>query len=204
MRRRSEVKPESIPEAARETAQQLKDELQPPPKHIEFDSANRSPPDELSPDIQRIVETQFVEKPFEEYQKLETKLRGLGSEQRSDHGSVNRALDEAEGNARLAFRLMITMKAERRRWESANDVIFGAMRTEATRILQSEKSSGLRNKMITDLDVESMCATKFGEEWKAQQTGRRRVELAERSMENMSELWNSRCRSLQAMLAKIR
>lgn len=196
---------EAAAEAIAETSAKLAGELDTnarPTGHVTFDSANRAKESPLDPDFERIVETIFVEQPLEMYTKLEKALRvGDG---RADHGSVNKSLDEAESNARLAFRLSITAKLERDRWERENDVVFAGMRAEATSVLQREKDQKLRSKQITDADVESACAALFPDEWRHQEHKRRKVELMVKNMENLAEMWASRCRSLQAMLAKQR
>src|ERR1700722_7126194 len=178
MRRRSQVAPESIPENARPAAEALKEELDPtvkPVSRITFGSANRGDgkEDELHEGFQKIVESVFVENPWEEYKRLEAKLH-IGQEGRALHATVNGALDEAETNARKAHRLWMTARVERSRWELANAAIFGAAKIEATRILQHEKDEGKRNKQITDADVEAMLVTKFGDEWLSQQNKRKR------------------------------
>lgn len=172
-------------------------------RHIEFETANAAKQRPLNPEIERIVETVFVEHPFEEYKRLEKALE-LGPEKRSDHGSVNASLDAAERNARLAHRVMITAKAEQHRWELENAEIFAAMRLESTKVLQSEKDAGKRNKTITDADVDSMCARLFGDEWVYQQLKRRRVDLAVKNMDNLVDVWTSRCNSLRVIFQKQR
>ncbi len=98
----------------------------------------------------------------------------------------------------------MTAKIEVIGWELDNAVIFAGMRAEATKILQREKEQGVRNKQITDADVTSMCAALYPDEWRAQEVKRAEVEAMVRSMENLNMNWMSRCRSLQAMLAKQR
>jgi hypothetical protein len=206
MRRRSAVVIEDLPPKAQQAAKDLKEELDPsqPTSHIEFPSAHGKIQEEpLHGGYQKIVESIFVEDPFEKYKQLERKLQ-VGQEGRALHASVNAALDEAESNARLAHKLWMSAKVERDRWERQNAIVFSAMRTEATRALQSEKDQGKRNKTITDADVDNQAALMFQDEWLSQQNKRKRVEAMERSMENLNELWISRCRSLQAMLSKQR
>jgi hypothetical protein len=206
MRRRSAVTPESLPDKAQEAAKALRDELEPstqPVDHITFPSANKAQEEPLPQGFSKIVESIFITEPYEVYLQLEKKLK-VGQEGRALHASVNAALDEAESNARIAHKLWMSAKVERDRWERANTIIFSAMRTEATRALQHEKAEGTRNKQITDADVDNAAAAMFKEEWLSQQNKRKRVEAMERSMENLNELWISRCRSLQAMLSKQR
>jgi hypothetical protein len=170
--------------------------------HVEFERANKRAPAPLHEGFEKIVETLFVEKPFEVYQKLEAALK-VGDD-RGEHSALNRSLDNAESNARLAHRLWMTAKVERERWEIENGIIFGAMKHEASKTLQREKDQGLRSKQITDADVETMCAVIFPDEYKAQEVKRKKVKAVEESMANLTEMWISRCRSLNAMLSKSR
>jgi hypothetical protein len=196
------------PEVAK-TSEQLQDELDKNAraelrKGIEFERPNNAPQKESPLDVEfdRIATTLIVEHPMEIYQKLEAALK-VG-DQRTDHGSVNKSLDEAESNCRLAHRLWSSAKLEYERWRLDNNQVFGAMWLEATVVLQKEKDAKLRNKQITDADVESMCSSLFPEQWRAQEIKRKKVELMVKSMENLTECWISRCRSLQAMLSKQR
>jgi hypothetical protein len=173
---------------------------------IEFDTAQpggKPKPASMSDDFERITETVFINNnAFDEYRKLEADLR-VG-EKRNDHGSVNQALDNAESNARMAHKLWMTAKVELEKWELDNAVIFASMRDEVTSTLQAEKEQGKRAKQITDADVENAMALHYGDEWKHHQLRRRKFKLMADSMGNLNELWISRCRSLQAMLAKQR
>jgi hypothetical protein len=192
--------------AANGTAEKLKKELDAnEPKrrdHVEFERANRKGPVPLNEGFERIVETLFVEKPFETYQKLEAALK-VGDD-RGDHSALNRSLDNAESNARLAHRLWMTAKVERERWEIENGIVFGAFKHEAMKTLQHEKDQGLRSKQITDADMETMCMVLFPVEYKEQEIKRKKVKATEESMANLAEVWLSRCRSLNAMLSKSR
>jgi hypothetical protein len=206
MRRRAAVTTESLPEKAQQPAKDLRDELEPstqPVDHISFPSANKAQEEPLPGGFSKIVESIFIAEPYEVYLALEKKLK-VGQEGRAIHASVNAALDEAESNARTAHKLWMSARVERDRWERANAIIFSAMRTEATHALQHEKDKGTRNKQITDADVDNAASAMFKDEWLSQQNKRKRVEAMEKSMENLNELWISRCRSLQAMLSKQR
>lgn len=173
-------------------------------KSVEFERPNNTKAVEspLDPEFDQIATTIIIDHPFEVYQRLEVALK-VG-DRRSDHGSVNQALDEAETNCRLAHRLWTTARIEYERWRLDNEIVFGAMKIEATAVLQREKDQKLRNKQITDADVDAMCAVLYAEQWRAQEVKRKKVELMVRSMENLNECWLSRCRSLQAMLSKQR
>ena len=170
--------------------------------YVEFERANKRDPVPLDPGFERIVESIFIEKPFETYQKLEAALK-IGDD-RGEHSALNRSLDNAETNARLAHRLWMTAKVERERWEIENGIIFGGMKHEAMKTLQHEKDQGLRSKQITDSDMETMCMVLFPDQYKKQEIMRKKVKATEESMSNLTEMWISRCRSLQAMLSKSR
>jgi len=171
------------------------------PAH-QFPRANPGGERELSPPFARIVEKVFVENPEAIYDHLEKQLR-IG-EKRTDHGTLMKALDEAEDNARWAHRLWITGKIEVERWELDNASVWGAMREEANGALQREKDSKSRSKAITDADVEGMAAIMYPEQYAAQQIKRRRNSQMTKSLENLSQMWESRCRSLNTMLSRQR
>ncbi len=150
----------------------------------------------------RIVETIFVDDPWGEYKELH-RLLEVGDD-RNEYGAVIKALDRAEVNARRAYALYATAVVARREWELANEVVFSAARKEATRRLQHEKNEKTRTKMITDADVESQIAIMFPDEWKAQELRRTKMKAMVDSMQHLSEMWSSKCRSLQTMASKLR
>lgn len=158
--------------------------------------------DPLNPRVQRIVDSVFIDDPDVVYARVEASLR-VG-EKRTDYATLMRALDEAETNARDAHRLMITAKLEVERWELENKPIFAAMREQARDAIQLEKDKKQRSKAVTDADVEDMAAIMFPDEYAAQQLKQRRADLAVKSMEDLVAKCDSRCRSLQTMLSKLR
>ncbi len=217
MRKRGEPRPAPAPDrssapaedagaakksAVEEISGRLRDELAPKPRY-DFPSAQRRGTEkELREDLRRVVETMFVQDVTKDWRILREGL-SLGDKV-SDHGAVMRALDKAEERAHLAFMLFVTAKAELERWELDNEVLHGAMWSEANRSLQQEKDDKHRSKQITDADIRARCATLFPEEWAAQEAKRKRYKLAVDAFENLAECWSSRCRSLQAILGKSR
>lgn len=182
------------------TEKEIRENAQPPSS---WSNPNRqSKVSSFDPGFQSVIETLWVQDIKATYDSLEEALR-VG-DQRTDYGSVMRHLDEAERNARIAHKLWISSKLEKRRWDLDNEVTFGAMRGEATASLQREKEKGLRAKQITDADVESRCATMFPDEYRSQEITRYKLHLLVDSMQNLSDLWQSRCKSLQVILSKQR
>jgi uncharacterized Zn finger protein (UPF0148 family) len=159
-----------------------------------------TPPREPWP---QLVETVFAPIDVMEAYKHLQKALVIG-EQRAEYGVALKHLDEAEDNARLAHRLMLVAKAEHKAWELDNAVIFGAMRKEAERVLSQEKKDGLRTKQITDGDVEAQIAVMFGDEYKLNEMRRYKMRKMIESLENLVEICNSRCRSLQVIVGKQR
>lgn len=210
MRKRSEIKTDAeapkaeAPKAEKSEAAKAKASIEKTaPDEIRFASAMRKGKEhELREDMERIVEAVFVNDLHATWQKLQAAL--TVGEKRSDHGTLQAALDEAESNAQLAHRLYVTAKIERERWESENDVIFGAMWSEAAKDLHKEKESGARSKQITDADVKARVAVMHPDEYAHQESKRAKVKATVDTMANLSEVWMSRCRSLQAMLGKLR
>ena len=72
------------------------------------------------------------------------------------------------------------------------------------RDLQREKESGTRNKQITDEDVQSRAAQLFPDEYRASEARYSRVKRMVDSMEHLSRMWESRCRSLASFVTKMR
>lgn len=218
MKKRSEVKadrvevevphangkasPENKKKAVEELSNQLSDELNPKPLPFEFPTANPARKNKINPELQKIVETVFINDLHGEWQKLKEALK-IG-EKRSDHGTLHKELDYAETRAYRAHRLYLSAKLERDRWERENEVMFGAFWSEATRSLQKEKDDNVRSKQITDADVKARCATLFPDDYQAQELERAKVKGAIDSMEDLSEEWKSRCRTLQTMMGKLR
>lgn len=157
---------------------------------------------ELDPGFLRIVGAVVIDDPWSTYKQLEEQL--VIGDKRGDYGTVAKRLDEAETNARLAHKLWQSAIVERKRWEYDRQVVFSAMRTEANRSLQEEKDKGQRNKAITDADVEARIATLYPDDYRTQELKRERVKAMVASMENLCELWMSRCRTLNTMLGKQR
>lgn len=196
MRKRSEVKPdvEEVEETGHVTGEPV------PP--ISFDSANEATEIPIGEAFSTIIDTIFVDDPAGVYQKLENALTvGVN---RSEHGFLQEALDNAESNARLAHRLWTTASLERQRWELENEVVFAAMRRTANEVLERERAQKVRSKTITESDVDSMCAALYPDEYRAQELRRGKVKAMEESMRNLADLWKSRCGSLQTMLSKLR
>lgn len=152
----------------------------------------------LTGDFMRIVESIYIDRPFESYKRLEQAL--VLGETRGDYGSLVKALDEAETNAREAHRLWMTARLERVRWEKDNEMVRAAMRQEATRHLEQEKEAGARKKQITEADVEGTCNALFPDEWKHQEMKREKVKAMEETTKNLCERWSSRCAGLQTMV----
>lgn len=191
-------------EKANEISKELAKELSTPPApKFEFERAQRAgKAHELRQDLEQIVETVFVNDMAKMWQRLREGLT-IGVK-RSDHGTLMKALDLAEKRAHDAHRLYVTAKIERERWERQNEKVFGAMWSKATEVLQQEKTEGFRNKAITDADVRSKVATMFMDEYEAQEVRRLKIKSTVDSIEDLAEQWKSRCRTLQAMLNKMR
>lgn len=164
-----------------------------------FDSAN-APKEVAMPRVMaRIVEMEFEDGTdlVKEKVRLEEAL-----DTTSKLGQQANALEQAEVNARAAFKLLIRFREMHQAWERDNATIFATSWNEASLTLQREKDKGFRSKQITDKDVEMMVATMFPDEWKSQEIKRLRAKSTEKSLEHLVEMWSSKCRSLNALVSK--
>lgn len=139
---------------------------------------------------------------FDAYPRLEAALKI--DAQRTDYGTLLRALDESEDNAREAHKLYVNAVIERERVELESEAVLASMREEAHRELQLEKDQGLRSKQITDADVSATCAGKFPDEWQAQQRRKSEAKRSCEHLERFADLWKERIRTLQVMITTIR
>lgn len=205
------AKKEAEEAAAASSTSDRSDEVPPPAesepagekKKLDFPTAQRKATVKaIRPDAQRVIETVFVEDIHKEWKDLEKGLE-LG-EKRSEHAYAQEALDKAAGRAYRAHRLYLTARAALEEWELENEVIFGAMLSEATRSLQKEKEDGIRSKQITDADVKSRVATLFPDEHQAQEKKRRDFAFMVKSLERLAEIWLGKQRDLQALVGRQR
>lgn len=121
-----------------------------------------------------------------------------------DYASLVPSVDAAERNARRAYGLFVTATHYFKEWEITADVFEAGLRDTASNALQEEKDSGKRTKAITISDVDTQMMKAYSHELSMLKSRRTRWELTVKSMENLSKLWDSRCRTLQAMLSKSR
>jgi len=180
--------------------EETKKKMKPPP--LEFPSAQPAEEHGWHPDFDRIIETMLIKDPWGTFQRLTDRLK-VG-EDRSSYGRMMQELDEAESCAREAHNLWMTARVEYRKWELNNQVVNAACRESATRDLDIEKKSGVRAKQITDADVESRAALLFPDEYRYQEIKRETIKRMVDSMQNLAELWLSRCRNLSTAVSKLR
>ncbi len=187
----------------KELSEELNKHLTPQvPEVLKFPTANRKHKVRLRPDLDYIVSQIQIVDLKSTYDRL---MKGLSvGEKRSDHGTLQHALDNAERNAQDAHRLYVTAKLEAERWEREMDAVHGAMHTQANASLQAEKDTGRRSKQITDMDVKLRAAVLFPDEYQAQETRRAEIKATVDSLEHLTLMWDSRCKSIAGMLAKLR
>lgn len=185
-------------ESVRDLSESLERELNP----FNFESANAKKTPVIRSDFGKIVETVFVNDLHETWAKLKKAL--VVGEKRSDHGTLQQALDQAEKNAYDAHRLYVTAKIEFEAWEKDHDIVVGAFWSEAIRSIQKEKDEGTRSKQVTDADVRARVATIHPDDWKVLEVRKAKYKATVDSLANLSEQWNSRCRTLQTMMGKLR
>lgn len=171
---------------------------------IVWESANAPVEKPLPSALGGIVETTWIdtEHLVSTVQRLRESL--ALHDKRSEHGSLVKANDLAESNRHEAFRAYLTARLELEQWERDNEVIFASLRIEATRAMQREKDLGYRAKAITEADTIAKMAELFPDEWRAQELRRSKATLAVSALEDLFKSWESRCRTLNAMLSKAR
>jgi hypothetical protein len=172
-----------------------------PPTPDPFDEfIGKSP--KLGGDFGKLVERVFTVDVLPVYDRLEAALK-VG-ENRNDYGTLRKALDDAESNAREAHQLYLAARAEQERYDLDMKPIRAAMMERANRELQREKADGTRNKAITKEDLELFCARNFADEFRDQEMRSIRLRKTTEHLERFAELWKGRCRTLDTMLTTLR
>lgn len=216
MKTRSEVKAEQRAKATAETnaetprakAEVVDNEpagdAAPTPKKNPFNwpNANAAKETDVRADLKQVVETIFVDDIMAEWKSLERALE-LG-DKRTEHAHVLIALDKAARRADRAFRLYLTAKMAREKWEAENEPVWGAMWDQAVRALQAEKDAGTRSKQVTDADVKARVAVLFPDEYRAQEEKRRAVEFTVKSLERLADIWLKKVSNLETHANKVR
>ena len=114
-------------------------------------------------------------------------------------GEIDRSLNKAEKNAMLAHRMKVVAEVEHDVLRVETLKALADLRERAHTELQNEKAQGVRNKAITDADVESRMASLDPEVF---QTVKRRETERERTISHighLAERWAQRARTLAAM-----
>lgn len=190
MRKRSEAIPPPLP------PEPAKTDPAPPPAGILFVH-------HLGGGFDQVVERIFdLPDAFGQYQILEHALK-LGDE-RTDVGSLSKALDEAEEHARIAHQIFVNARVEAELWDREADVVRAPMWKRANAELQEEKEKGTRSKMITDRDVDLRVADLFPDEYRATAVRAAKIKGMVDHARKLSELWTQRCSTLQTLLSNRR
>lgn len=157
----------------------------------------------LPEDFERIVESVFeVGDAKELFDRLKACL--VVGEGKSDRGSLRSALDQAERHAQEAHQLYASACLERKRLKHAAEIVSAGMRDSALSELHDEKADGKRTKQITDADVTSRVASKFPDEWTANEEALAKAALTEEHLKELCDSWRSKCASLRTMLETLR
>lgn len=146
-----------------------------------------------------------IYEPFDvvqEYKRLTACLE-IGDERQST-GVVMKHADRAEENWRKAQRLYAKALAEQLRYKHTSELALAPLRAAANRELTAEKRSGDRPKAITDGDTRAKMIELFHDEVSSQEATDLRMTGMVDSCKHLMECWQSRCRTLQGMLAKTR
>ena len=154
----------------------------------------------MGPGFERIVQRVFRVDVWKEYEELEAGLKFDGPAHQKDYADLVDALDAATDNARRAHRLVAAGKVLLETFEIDVSLVMGDMRAQANASLQDEKAKGIRNKAITDADVESWMASHFADEYRSHTERRAKAKRMVDHLERLADLWKTRCGTLDTMV----
>jgi hypothetical protein len=167
-----------------------------------FESPNKAKEQPMDDRMVRLADDTFApldwDAIFDEYEQwLE-----LG-DKRTSEPHIRLAHERGPGIVRRITLVWIQIREARTAWEKKNDVIFGAMREQATDVLQAEKNAKARSKTITEADVRLKAAELFPDEWQSQETQRKRYELVEERAKHDMENAILRVHVLETMMKRL-
>lgn len=164
----------------------------------------------MGPAYERIVSTTFdLEDPDKEYERLRAMLRLSELPSRSSASELSDALEKIEEAAQDAVELLVNAKVELASFELDAKIRAGAMREQATAVLEQAKAERKAagepvGKAITNDDVEMIMAQKFPDEWRDLEKTREKNRLMVKVFEEFVTTLRERARDLRALVGKAR
>ena len=164
------------------------------------DQSHFPPPPDLKRGFQEIASKVFDTDTdlVKEFDHIEGSLSITG---KLTPGVITRAANQSEDMARRAYLLYIVGKVEYESYMRKTEGLVAVLRDGATKSLEMEKASGIRTKQITDADVVSVMASKYGDEWEDIQSRRNRAKGMLGYLEVLSDLSKKRCFTVARMLS---
>lgn len=170
---------------------------------VVFDNANKIEEKPIDRRMAGLVSRTFLPMDWGKVLDRFEQWMALG-DQRTEERFIRKAHEEGPEILGLVQDVYIQVKFAREAWELDNYTMLGAMREEASNILEGEKAKKLRTKTITIDDVTSKAASLFPDEYAAQEKQRRQYSLAEDRAKFAVERATIRCKHLDTMLHKLR
>jgi len=168
-----------------------------------FENANKPKEKTIDKRMANLVSRTFLPMDWGKVLDRFEQWMALG-DQRTEERFIRKAHEEGPEILGLVQDVYIQVKFAREAWELDNYTMLGAMREEASNILEGEKAKKLRTKTITIDDVTSKAASLFPDEYAAQEKQRRQYSLAEDRAKFAVERATIRCKHLDTMLHKLR
>ena len=175
------------------------------PVESEFPTAAESTTAQLPHEggMQRIIDEIYVLDIYETWKRLERGL-SVGEDGCTDYATLMRHLDKADAHTRKAHQLYIVARLAQERFEIEAQQLEAGLRNAASKVLQGEKTAGVRSKAITDADVLAQIQVIAPDEWNRLAIKRLEHRKTTEHLEQLVSVWASRARSLQAMVGKVR
>jgi hypothetical protein len=150
--------------------------------------------------IQRIIESVFQIDFEATWKDLHRVLRA--TEEPVKGIPIRKVLAGIDDACRRAHKLYVNMRLQLAMFEIDVEKTRAAMRSEAYAKLQAEKEQGLRNKAITEGDINAYMVTHHADEYKASERKLQEFKLAVDHAENLVKCMFGKSRSLQVETMK--
>lgn len=152
----------------------------------------------------RIVSKVFTVDPYGEYELLEFNLKLDVSPERVDYATLAQALNQGEDFARRAHKLFVNAKLHLAVVEAEVEKLEGSMRMRVVEKLADMKAKGELSKAATKDDIAAEMSRLFPDDVMRFRTRITKAKLSVEHLERLSDLWRSRCRTLDTLVSTSR
>lgn len=154
----------------------------------------------MGPNYEKIQTKLFSIDEAKEAEHIEKELLIEDDAKRTDISFLVLQLDRAEDNSRRAHRLYVNANVTWTMYDKELDIVGSQLRERATKALEAETKAGIRDKRITEADVDAATTRLFTEQVRELTERRAKAKAMVEHFLWLAKCWDQRCRDLNTMV----